>query len=55
MNDGSRWRKMMLALVAPATEAAITKSSSRRLISLPRTTRANCDQPMMPRMMVMAK
>ena len=46
---------MIAASEAPATTAAVTKSSSRSDRSLPRTTRARPVQPSTDRMMVTAK
>ena len=53
--DGSMWRKMIRIWLAPASSAAVTKSSSRSARNWPRTTRARSVQPSSEMMTVMAK
>ena len=43
-NDGSMWRRMMRSWLAPASSAAMTKSSSRSARNRPRMTRASSVQ-----------
>ena len=54
-NDGTMWRKMIRAGLAPATSAAVTNSSSRSARNRPRTTRASSVQPISEMMIVIAK
>ena len=55
VKTGTMCLKIMRAWEAPASWAAITKSSSRSDRNLPRTTRAMPVQLMIDRMTVMAK
>ena len=54
-NDGTMCLKMMRRREAPASSAAVMKSSSRNARNRPRTTRASSVQPISEMMMVMAK
>ncbi len=54
-NDGTMWRKMMRMRDAPASSAAVMKSSSRSARKRPRTTRASSVQPISEMISVMAK
>ena len=54
-NDGTMWRKMMRSWLAPASSAAVTKSSSRSERKRPRTTRASSVQPISEMITVIAK
>ena len=49
------WRKMMRIWPAPASSAAVTKSSSRSERNFPRTTRARSVQASSAMITVMAK
>jgi hypothetical protein len=53
--EGTMWRKMIRSCEAPASSAAVTKSSVRNARKRPRTTRASSVQPMSEMMTVMAK
>ena len=54
-NEGTMWRKMMRISLAPASSAAVMKSSSRSARNRPRTTRASSVQPISEMMTVIAK
>ena len=49
------WRKMIRSWLAPASSAAVMKSSSRMARNRPRTTRASSVQPISEMMTVMAR
>ena len=53
--DGTMWRKMIRIWLAPASSAAVMKSSSRMARNRPRTTRASSVQPISEMMTVMAR
>ena len=53
--EGTMWRKMIRSCEAPASSAAITKSSSRSDRKRPRTTRASSVQPISEMMTVIAR